>query len=55
MLHPPSDMADSLDPLNSRDSDILNKLHEILGDFFATKVAEDAAWAREIVGATPKP
>jgi transcription initiation factor TFIID subunit 6 len=55
VLHPPSDMADSLDPLNSRDSDILNKLHEILGDFFATKVAEDAAWAREIVGATPKP
>ena len=55
MLHPPSDMADSLDPLNSQDSVILNKLHEMLGDFFASKVAEDAAWARDIVGATSKP
>lgn len=54
MLHPPSDMADSLDTNNPNDAETYSQLHELLGDFFATRVAVDAAWAREIVG-TPKP
>lgn len=48
VLQPQSDMADSLDP--SRDTEILDKLKDVLGDFFASRVASDAAWAREILG-----
>ncbi|KAG2010279.1 transcription initiation factor TFIID complex 60 kDa subunit [Coprinopsis cinerea AmutBmut pab1-1] len=50
VLQPPSEMTDSLDRTNERDAAVLKKLGEQLGDFFASKVATDAAWAREIVG-----
>lgn len=54
MLHPPSDMSDSLDPSNQLDSETYMQLNDLLGDYFASRIAIDAAWAREIVG-TPKP
>ncbi|KAF8963013.1 transcription initiation factor TFIID complex 60 kDa subunit [Flammula alnicola] len=54
VLHPQSDMADSLDASSEADSETYAQLNELLGEFFAARVAVDAAWAREIVGA-PKP
>lgn len=51
MLQPSSeDMSDSLDPARDADAEVLAKLHEVLGGFFASKVAVDGAWAREILG-----
>jgi transcription initiation factor TFIID subunit 6 len=45
-----TDMTDSLDPTNDSDMELISRLHETLGDFFAKVVAEDAAWARAVLG-----
>jgi len=50
VLQPLSDMSDSLDPSREADANILVKLNEVLGEFFASNVSLDAAWAREILG-----
>ncbi|CAA7262809.1 unnamed protein product [Cyclocybe aegerita] len=50
VLQPTSDMADGLDPSKEADNAILSKLNDVLGPFFASRVAEDAAWTREILG-----
>ncbi|KJA14489.1 hypothetical protein HYPSUDRAFT_72559 [Hypholoma sublateritium FD-334 SS-4] len=50
VLHPPSDMVESLDLSRSSDSDTYAHLEDLLGQFFAEQIASDAAWAREIVG-----
>ena len=52
VLQPPSDMSDSLDGTNEADVAVMDQLTEVLGLFFAKRVAGDAAWAREIVGIT---
>ena len=52
VLQPPSDMSDSLDGWNEADAAVMDQLTEVLGPFFAKRVAGDAAWAREIVGIT---
>lgn len=54
VLQPLSDMSDSLDldGTNEADVGVMEKLTEVLGPFFAKRVAGDAAWAREIVGIT---
>ena len=52
VLQPPSDMSDSLDGTNEADAAVMDQLTEVLGPFFAKRVAGDAAWAREIVGIT---
>ena len=50
VLHPPSDMVESLDLSRPGDSDTYTRLEELLGPTFAGQIAADAAWAREIVG-----
>ncbi|PPQ80761.1 hypothetical protein CVT26_015282 [Gymnopilus dilepis] len=50
VLQPSSDMSDSLDPTKEEDAAVLNRLNDVLGGFFASKVSQDAAWAREILG-----
>ena len=50
MLQPTSDMNDSLDLSKEADAAVLTQLNEVLGEFFAAKVAVDAAWARGILG-----
>ncbi|KAF9502230.1 transcription initiation factor TFIID complex 60 kDa subunit [Pleurotus eryngii] len=50
MLHPPSDMPENLDFTNQADERVRDRLHETLGDFFATKISGDATWARGILG-----
>ncbi|KAF9483613.1 transcription initiation factor TFIID complex 60 kDa subunit [Pholiota conissans] len=52
VLHPPSDMTDALDSNSLQDAETYMHLHELLGEFFAGKIASDGAWAREIVGAS---
>ncbi|KAJ7647214.1 TATA box binding protein associated factor-domain-containing protein [Roridomyces roridus] len=51
VLRVPADMVDSLDVTNTDDLAVLVELKVILGDFFADLVAEDAGWARTILGA----
>ncbi|KAJ3911805.1 transcription initiation factor TFIID complex 60 kDa subunit [Lentinula edodes] len=55
VLHPPSDseMTDSLNLNNEADLQVLTRLHEVLGEFFAQKVVGDAAWAKAILGENP--
>ncbi|TFK27605.1 hypothetical protein FA15DRAFT_754176 [Coprinopsis marcescibilis] len=50
VLHPSSEttMTGSLDRSNALDSEVYNTLTDLLGEFFANKVANDASWAREI-------
>ncbi|KAH6911565.1 transcription initiation factor TFIID complex 60 kDa subunit [Coprinopsis sp. MPI-PUGE-AT-0042] len=48
VLQPPSEMSDSLDQSKPADAAVMNKLVDLLGNFFASQVANDAAWAREI-------
>ncbi|KAF7376247.1 Transcription initiation factor TFIID complex 60 kDa subunit [Mycena sanguinolenta] len=50
-----TDMVDSLDASNPADAAVIDELKSVLGDYFAEKVAQDAAWARTILGATPQP
>ncbi|KAF8998570.1 TATA box binding protein associated factor-domain-containing protein [Cyathus striatus] len=50
VLQPPSDMSDSLDSENEADAEVANRLRDVLGDFFANRVAVDATWAREVLG-----
>ncbi|KAG6910984.1 hypothetical protein DXG01_006038 [Tephrocybe rancida] len=50
VLQPTSDMVIALDPSNQLDAEVLAQLRELLGDLFAQRVAENAAWARKILG-----
>ncbi|KAG6817883.1 hypothetical protein H0H87_001715 [Tephrocybe sp. NHM501043] len=50
VLQPTSDMVISLDPNNQLDAEVLAQLRELLGDTFAMRVAENAAWARKLLG-----
>jgi len=43
-------MQESLDPTKPEESVLLQKLTELLGDYFTRIVAVDVLWAREIVG-----
>lgn len=35
---------------NPEDLEVVNKLREALGDFFAEKLIGDAAWAKAVLG-----
>ena len=45
-----TDMSDALDTAKPADAAIAQRLREVLGDLFAGRVADDAAWAREVLG-----
>jgi hypothetical protein len=45
-----TDMADALDTAKPADAAIAQRLCEVLGNLFAGRVADDAAWAREVLG-----
>ncbi|TBU59054.1 TAF-domain-containing protein [Dichomitus squalens] len=49
LIHPPSAHPVPLDPNSSADSELIEKLHATLGDFFAERVVSDAEWARGIL------
>ena len=49
MIHPPSVRPQPLDPNSGADSEMLEKLHASLGDFFAERIASDSEWARAIL------
>ena len=49
LLHPPSVRPQPLDPNSGADSEMLEKLHASLGDFFAERIASDSEWARAIL------
>ncbi|KAF9240277.1 TATA box binding protein associated factor-domain-containing protein [Melanogaster broomeanus] len=50
-LSPPSDMAESLDPMQEEDAKLIGQLNNLLGEFFTQKVVSrgDRAWAAGIV------
>jgi len=39
-----------LDPGNGSDAEVIRKLRENLGDFFAERMVYDSAWARGVLG-----
>ncbi|KAL0573323.1 histone H4-like TAF Taf6, SAGA complex subunit [Marasmius crinis-equi] len=43
-------MTEPLEPHNPADKEIIDKLRELVGDYFAEKVIDDSNWARAIVG-----
>lgn len=45
-------MSYSLDANNADDAAVAVRLREVLGDEFALRVSQDAAWAKEILGTT---
>lgn len=45
-----TDMADALDTAKPEDAAIAQRLCEVVGNLFAGRVADDAAWAREVLG-----
>ena len=49
MVHPASANPVQLDVASGADSEMREKLQEILGYFFAERVAGDAEWARGIL------
>lgn len=49
MVHPRSLHPVPLDPNSGADSELIEKLHTMLGDFFAERVAPDSEWARGIL------
>ena len=49
MIHPPSVRPQPRDPNSGADSEMLEKLHASLGDFFAERIASDSEWARAIL------
>ncbi|TEB40014.1 transcription initiation factor TFIID complex 60 kDa subunit [Coprinellus micaceus] len=50
---PPSDMTDALDHSNPADAAVISKLIDLVGEYFAARIANDSAWARELVGMGP--
>lgn len=46
-------MTDALDRTNPSDAAVVGKLTDLVGDYFASAIANDAAWAREVVGMGP--
>lgn len=49
VLHPPSERPVPLDLEDSDDAQVVERLREILGDFFAERLVGDAAWARGVL------
>ncbi|KAL0068941.1 histone H4-like TAF Taf6, SAGA complex subunit [Marasmius tenuissimus] len=43
-------MTERLDVGNPADKEVMDRLKELLGDYFADKVSDDSNWARAIVG-----
>lgn len=52
VLKPDSDMSDGLDPAKKEDAAIVSKLNDALGTLFASQVAADIGWAKEVLGVT---
>ncbi|KAG1732405.1 TATA box binding protein associated factor-domain-containing protein [Suillus paluster] len=50
VLHPPSDMPESLYTEDEGDAMIMGQLQEVLGSFFAEKLYGDKGWALGILG-----
>ncbi|KAG2362840.1 hypothetical protein BDR07DRAFT_1405885 [Suillus spraguei] len=50
VLHPASDMPESLDATNDTDTVTMGQLQDILGSFFAEKLYGDKGWALGILG-----
>ncbi|KAG6877216.1 hypothetical protein C0992_010609 [Termitomyces sp. T32_za158] len=50
VLQPTSDMVIALEPSNPLDAEVFAQLREMIGEMFAQRVAENAAWARTILG-----
>ncbi|KAI6122507.1 TATA box binding protein associated factor-domain-containing protein [Pisolithus croceorrhizus] len=50
-LQPPSGMPETLDPSREEDAKLITQLHELLGDFFASRVVSrgDRGWAAGLV------
>jgi hypothetical protein len=46
-------MTDALDAENPADAAVIRKLVDQVGELFASRIAADSAWAREIVGIGP--
>ena len=44
MLQPPSDMPEQAQP------EVVARLHEVLGDFFADRLGVDQEWALGVLG-----
>ncbi|KAJ8591935.1 TAF-domain-containing protein [Rhizopogon salebrosus TDB-379] len=49
VLHPPSDMPESLDPADEGDAETTGQLREVLGQFFAEKLYGDKDWVLGIL------
>ena len=49
MVHPPSAHPAALDAGSGADSELRERLHATLGDFFAERLEGDAEWARGIL------
>ncbi|KAF9465319.1 transcription initiation factor TFIID complex 60 kDa subunit [Collybia nuda] len=52
VLQPSSDMSYSLDSNNADDAAVALRLEEVLGNEVASRISQDAAWSREILGIT---
>ncbi|KAJ7578180.1 transcription initiation factor TFIID complex 60 kDa subunit [Mycena floridula] len=50
VLKPWSAMVENLDESNPADAEVLVRLRDVLGDFFADRLTGDAAWARAVLG-----
>ena len=50
MLQPDSHMSDALDPSRPEDTVIIEKLRDAIGDYFTSILAQDATWAKEVLG-----
>ncbi|KAF7315557.1 Transcription initiation factor TFIID complex 60 kDa subunit [Mycena indigotica] len=51
ILRESSDMIDALDAMDPTDAKTIEDLKNLVGDYFASRIAQDAAWARTIIGA----
>lgn len=50
VLHPASDMPESLDATDDGDTVTIAQLQDVLGNFFAEKLHGDKGWALGILG-----
>jgi transcription initiation factor TFIID subunit 6 len=46
-------MTDALDHSNPADAAVISKLIDLVGEYFAARIANDSAWARELIGMGP--
>ncbi|KAI0265307.1 TATA box binding protein associated factor-domain-containing protein [Gloeopeniophorella convolvens] len=49
VLHPPSENPIPLDPMSTDDAQVVERLRDTLGDFFAERLVSDAVWARGVL------